>query len=300
MNSFSVIIPTYNRKLLLNRCIGSVLKNGIKEENIIVIDDASIDGTDSLIRENYSQITYHKFNTNKGVCCARNFGLQICKTQFGILVDSDDELTEDAVEVISKDISQIGIEGNNYTVYYFLRDKAHLKNIEIKFIRTEDIINKSISGNTTEVININRFNAYYAFPEKVSPIGGEHLLWLEVADKETIPIINKVVTIENNDASNRLTSINNQIKNAYYHAVSQQLTIEKFGSLYYKYNKEEYLNRLYACSIYYKLSGDFSKSLIWAIRSIKASPRLKSIFPFVFSLMPRWVAKRVYTKWRGL
>lgn len=300
MIDISVVIPTYNRKLLLDRCIKSAIANGIIVKNIIVIDDASTDETELFIQQNYPNITYHKFNKNKGVCCARNYGLQICKTHYGLLLDSDDQLCEDAIKVVSGHITDINKSGCVYSAYYFLRDKAKLNNTDIRYLTPEHIINNCITGNATEVIDITNFkNHGYLFPENVSAIGGEHLLWLEIAKRETIPITNKVITIENDDANNRLTSVFSQIKKARYHAISQEETIEKFGDLYLKYNKNEYNNRLYACSIYYKLSGNFPKALSWAIKSLKQIPKIKSVFPLIFAFMPQFLAKKVFIRWRG-
>ena len=48
----SVIIPTYNRKGILAECLSSLFKQSYSKNNfeIIVIDDGSVDETESLVR----------------------------------------------------------------------------------------------------------------------------------------------------------------------------------------------------------------------------------------------------------
>ena len=47
----SVIIPTYNRKEKLKECMESVLGQSYREIEVIVVDDASTDGTEKLFYE---------------------------------------------------------------------------------------------------------------------------------------------------------------------------------------------------------------------------------------------------------
>lgn len=47
----SVIVPAYNLEDCLGRALGSILKQGIKEMEVIVVDDLSSDGTWELIKK---------------------------------------------------------------------------------------------------------------------------------------------------------------------------------------------------------------------------------------------------------
>ena len=51
MSEISVIIPSYNRAHLLNRAIESVLRQTYQNFEIIIIDDASTDGTEKLVKD---------------------------------------------------------------------------------------------------------------------------------------------------------------------------------------------------------------------------------------------------------
>lgn len=87
----SVIIPVYNGRLYIEDAINSVLNQTIKTE-IIVIDDASNDGTD-LILQPYiikNEIIYTCNYTNQGVAFSRNKGIQLAKGEYIAFLDCDD------------------------------------------------------------------------------------------------------------------------------------------------------------------------------------------------------------------
>ena len=88
-NLFSIIIPTYNRKDKLIRCIKSVLANQNANYEIIVIDDGSTDTTKEVVTGRYPQIRYY-YQKNKGVSCARNKGMELTKGDYIAFLDSDD------------------------------------------------------------------------------------------------------------------------------------------------------------------------------------------------------------------
>ena len=77
-NSISVIIPVYNRCILIERAIKSVLVQTLPPDEIIVIDDGSTDGTDKIIKNSYPDIILLK-QKNRGVSSARNTGIKNTK-----------------------------------------------------------------------------------------------------------------------------------------------------------------------------------------------------------------------------
>ena len=90
--SVSVIIPTYNRAEYLKSAVGCVLRQTVVPDEIIIIDDGSIDNTreviESLQKEN-QQLVYI-WQANKGVAAARNRGLLAVRYPVVAFLDSDD------------------------------------------------------------------------------------------------------------------------------------------------------------------------------------------------------------------
>ncbi|WP_299229309.1 glycosyltransferase family 2 protein [uncultured Psychroserpens sp.] len=102
---FNIITPTYNREKLIHRVYDSLNSQTYKKFKWIVIDDASLDNTKSLI-ENWKSVTrdfeieYYCLTENMGKPKAVNFGLTKCTFPYTIIADSDDTFSENALEVI--------------------------------------------------------------------------------------------------------------------------------------------------------------------------------------------------------
>lgn len=100
---FSVIIPTFNRKSKLERCIKSVLCNWSSEEvEVIVWDDGSSDGTKDLEILKDARVKYTYCGENRGVNFARNQAISQAKGDYVIILDSDDELISNASEYLGR------------------------------------------------------------------------------------------------------------------------------------------------------------------------------------------------------
>ena len=89
MSSISVVIPTYNRVALLERALDSVLAQTLPADEIIVVDDGSTDGTVSILKSRYSEVTFIE-QDNQGVSAARNTGIKTASHSWIALLDSDD------------------------------------------------------------------------------------------------------------------------------------------------------------------------------------------------------------------
>jgi glycosyltransferase involved in cell wall biosynthesis len=90
----SAIIPTWNRRELVQRAIDSVLAQTRPIEEIVIVDDGSTDGTEAALRTRYgdlvgTRIVYHR-QENAGVSAARNAGMALARGRYFALLDSDD------------------------------------------------------------------------------------------------------------------------------------------------------------------------------------------------------------------
>lgn len=89
----SFLIATYNRADFLERCIGSIFSQTVKDCEIIVVDDCSTDNTEELIRGKYAgRVTYHRNYINRGVAFSRNVALDYASGTYLGFLDSDDIL----------------------------------------------------------------------------------------------------------------------------------------------------------------------------------------------------------------
>ena len=99
---FSVIIPVFNSAQTICRAIDSVLSQTYKDFEVIVVDDASIDGSATLVADRYGdQVSVLTLNKNSGSSSARNAGIAIAGGDFLAFLDSDDSWHPEKLEVIS-------------------------------------------------------------------------------------------------------------------------------------------------------------------------------------------------------
>lgn len=94
----SVIITTKGRLELLKRAVESVQYQSYKNIEIIVVDDASIDGTQEWCRaQNFNYIRISKQNSINGNY-ARNLGFKSSKGEYIAFLDDDDAWLKDKIE----------------------------------------------------------------------------------------------------------------------------------------------------------------------------------------------------------
>lgn len=90
----SVVMPTFNRAKELPRCIHSVLSQTVRDLELVIVDDASTDDTESVIASfNDDRIRYEKLTKNVGGAEARNVGIRMARADIIAFQDSDDEWT---------------------------------------------------------------------------------------------------------------------------------------------------------------------------------------------------------------
>ena len=87
----SVIIPTYNRRELVQRALASVAAQTRPIDEIIVVDDGSSDGTGEALKAQWGDRIRYEFQPNAGVSAARNRGLSLARGHYITLLDSDDQ-----------------------------------------------------------------------------------------------------------------------------------------------------------------------------------------------------------------
>lgn len=96
----SVIIPVYNCRNWIKRCLDSVLTQTYQNLEIVVIDDGSDDGSAEMIKQfvqKDSRIRYF-FQENQGEASARNQGIRRASGSIVAFVDADDYIEKDMYE----------------------------------------------------------------------------------------------------------------------------------------------------------------------------------------------------------
>lgn len=143
MPFLSVIIPVYKVEKYLGQCVDSVINQNLEDIEIILVDDGSPDGCPQICdsyAEKYGFVkVIHK--PNGGLSSARNAGIDACKGDYIIFMDSDDWWNPDVCvsEMLQKVKSQPDVEMFLFTSYDFIEGEGLFKRNEHEHFATIDV-----------------------------------------------------------------------------------------------------------------------------------------------------------------
>lgn len=100
MPTVSVVIPTHNRAHLIGRSVRSALAQTYGDLEVVIVDDASTDGTRGAIaRIADPRVKYLRHDFNRGVSAARNTAIAHAAGEFIAFLDDDDEWLPNKLEI---------------------------------------------------------------------------------------------------------------------------------------------------------------------------------------------------------
>ncbi len=186
----AVLTPAYNRAYIIDTLYQSLKNQSSFDFKWYVIDDGSSDSTDeffSKISEDNFEIFYVK-KENGGKHTAVNYAMNFIEEELTFIVDSDDYLSENAIETIVNDWSLYKSYGNICGLSYYkantsgevIGDKYPGENTEVaSFIDYR--INRKVSGDKAEVYCTDVLKKF-PFPEfKGEKFIGEGVVWKRIS-----------------------------------------------------------------------------------------------------------------------
>lgn len=129
----SFIIPVYNIKNYIEKCVDSILKQNDKLyiKEVIIVNDGSTDGVQTLLNDlenaNPEIKVIHK--ENGGLSSARNAGLNVATGDYIWFVDGDDYIQFNSFDILNNYFYE-----DEYDIIYF----NYYKDYEVKKIKVED------------------------------------------------------------------------------------------------------------------------------------------------------------------
>jgi hypothetical protein len=105
---FSVVVTTYNREEIIQRAVDSALAQSFPDLEVVVVDDASTDGTVALV-ESYEdpRVRVVAHAENRGINPARRTGADASRGRWVVMTDSDWELIPDALQRLHEAIGRL-------------------------------------------------------------------------------------------------------------------------------------------------------------------------------------------------
>jgi GT2 family glycosyltransferase len=90
--SLSIVIPSHNGRANLERCLPSVRQYAPSGTQVIVVDDASTDGTPAWLAHEHPWVEVLSLKSNQGFCAAVNAGLARARGEVVELLNDDTEV----------------------------------------------------------------------------------------------------------------------------------------------------------------------------------------------------------------
>lgn len=94
----SIIIVNWNTQDILRDCLRSIYEQcGEIDLEVIVIDNASTDGSVEMVKKDFPQVTLIENSKNRGFAAANNQGIDISKGRYVLLLNSDTVVLDNAI-----------------------------------------------------------------------------------------------------------------------------------------------------------------------------------------------------------
>ncbi len=208
----SIITPTYNCAKFIGATIESVLNQTYQNFEMIIVDDASKDNTEEVVKSfKDKRIKYIRLSKNSGPAVARNTAMEEAKGKYMAFLDSDDLwvptklekqinfIKKNKYKIICSDYEQIDEEGNKLNKIIPCKKKVNYNGILLS----------CPVGNSTVFYDVSKLGKF-----KVPNIRkrNDDALWLQILKKEEYMYGQKEVLMEyrirqNSVSSNKLSLI---------------------------------------------------------------------------------------------
>ena len=199
----TILTPTYNRAKLLKPLYDSLCNQTSFDFEWLIVDDGSTDDTSEIVKtfktDKFPILYYYKKNGGKHT--AMNFSHPYINGDLLFIVDSDDVLTNDAIETITKDWLRFGKDKNigvlSYTIKHKNGELISQGNVGGYYI-DNDIdyrVNKNVEGDRCEIVRSDIFKSIPMPTFEGERCMGEGWLCRKIALKYNTVYIDKAIYI---------------------------------------------------------------------------------------------------------
>ncbi len=209
MMRITVIIPSYNRCIELQRAIDSVRNQTLPPQEIIVVDDGSTDGTTEMLRDSAFSGLKVISQTNKGVSAARNAGIKEAQHEWIAFLDSDDWWLPRKLERQA----QFHVQSPDYLISQ--TDEIWLRNnrrINPKKYHQKQAgwifhlcVERCMITPSAVMISDRIFNDVGIFDQTL-PVCEDYDLWLRVSNKYPVGLVEEKLVIKTGGHETQLSS----------------------------------------------------------------------------------------------
>lgn len=161
MPKVSIIVPVYNVKPYLEKCITSILIQSYQDFELILVDDGSTDGCskmcDIYAEQNNKIKVIHKING--GLSSARNAGIEVAQGKYLSFIDSDDYIAEDMIELLVNQLEKEKADISICGIFHCYSGKNPEKSKPwYRVLNSEEAIEIAFEG---KIFSVNAVNKLY-------------------------------------------------------------------------------------------------------------------------------------------
>lgn len=140
MEKVTVIIPVYNAKKYIKKCMESVIEQTYENLEILVIIDGATDGSKEIIEEYAQKDTRIKVvnRENRGIFYTRIEGIKKATSDYLYFLDADDWMEKDTIEIMYQYKEKYQANIVRCQNYYKDEDEKVGQEQEIKCLKRED------------------------------------------------------------------------------------------------------------------------------------------------------------------
>lgn len=245
----SVIIPTHNRVSMLSKAIESVLKQTYQDFELIVVSDASNDGTDEYMNkiiENDKRIKYISYSTPYGACYARNTGIESAQGEYIAFLDDDDEWLskklEEQLRVFESD-HEVGLVYTGYKILYFLSNNRKIEYFSMHGatgnLSKKILLTNCIGATSGIMIKTSALDNEIRFDNQLKSVQDYEFL-IQICQYIKVKYVKKILVNYNNYLNNKNKQISDNVQ-TYIDAF--EYIKNKHKTLYGALNEDELKNR---------------------------------------------------------
>lgn len=211
----SIITPTFNSENFIEQTITSVINQSFEDWELIIIDDASSDGTinivDDFIEKNHN-IKLLRNDVNKGAAVTRNKGVEASTGDFIAFLDADDLWKPDKLEIQIKFMLENNIDVC-FCSYDLMNEKGDYLNktvMALPELSYKKFLKCNYIGNLTGIYNAKNVGKVYAPDLRKRQ---DWLMWLEAVKRSKKPALGMKESLaiyrvrENSISANKLNLV---------------------------------------------------------------------------------------------
>lgn len=205
----SVVIPTRNRRHLVARAIASARAQTYPNIEIVVVDDASTDGTAGDLAQ-FGDVRLVQLDQPAGGAAARNHGIEASAGEYVAFLDSDDEWLPEKLERQVAVLVGSPLLGAVYCRHLSHDDVTGVRRVSQGALYTGDITEELFSGRCPRTVSL-----FLVRREALDEVGGfdESLrgfqdtdLWMRLSSRWRFEAVDEPLAVVHNHADSRITT----------------------------------------------------------------------------------------------